>query len=845
MDLKKIITVLFLIISLTYLSAEIVEYYFSFKIPDSSNIQDLNKLISIDKIEEDLIYAYANQYQLELFNATGISYDLLPHPSTLIVPEMTDTIMRQREWDTYPTYELYIEMMYQFQTDYPELCKIVKAGQSVEGRDILFAIISDNVNENEAEPEFMYTSTMHGDETTGYILMLRLIDHLLVNYGIDDRLTSIVDNVEIWINPLANPDGTYWTGNHTVYGAHRSNANGVDLNRNFPDPEDGEHPDGNTWQPETLAMMDISTAKNFILSANFHGGTEVLNYPWDTWPTRHADDAWLQVVSHTYADNCQENSPNGYMNGYDDGITNGYDWYTTSGSRQDFMTYFRNCREITMEISDVKLLPADELPDYWEYNRESFLLYIEETSYGFRGNVTNQEGNPIYAQIEVLDHDIDNSQIMSDKILGNYHRMIEAGTWDIEASAYAYQNIVINGIQTEYNEINWLDIEMLPAIDAINLTGSVRDIESGEVIPDAVIQVQNAPVAPVTSNGNGEYSLFLLEDDFEFIVNAPGYLEGQFNFTVNQLNDQYDFLLSVGPVISLNTYSIIKELPADTTDTETLIITNSGGGTLFYNVWTEDGNRNLTDSYVTCSTENFNPGESAEWTFTLYNDSPDGEWIKGIYLEFPPNVIVNGAGNFTGGSGGDLIYDGTTGSGVEIYWNGETNLGYGVLHEGETAQATMEVEITPEFTGEVGILYHIEGDGYGEEPHDLINVITLTYPLRWIHIETLSGSLNSGESEEITVHFDTHGLQPDLYTCNIVVDQIDNGFVNIPVQLTVTSTSVNEIQLPQKPELLGNHPNPFNPETVISFSLTTESNEGTELFIYNIKGQIIKDFTSL
>ena len=42
---------------------------------------------------------------------------------------------------------------------------------------------------------------------------------------------------------------------------------------------------------------------------------------------------------------------------------------------------------------------------------------------------------------------------------------------------------------------------------------------------------------------------------------------------------------------------------------------------------------------------------------------------------------------------------------------------------------------------------------------------------------------------------------------------------------------------------LSNYPNPFNPETTISFS-TTESTESTELFIYNIKGQKIKTFLS-
>ena len=43
--------------------------------------------------------------------------------------------------------------------------------------------------------------------------MLRLADYLLKNYQTKHRVRNLVDNLEIWINPLANPDGTYRTGN--------------------------------------------------------------------------------------------------------------------------------------------------------------------------------------------------------------------------------------------------------------------------------------------------------------------------------------------------------------------------------------------------------------------------------------------------------------------------------------------------------------------------------------------------------------------------------------------------------------------------------------------------------
>jgi hypothetical protein len=362
------------------------EVYFRFISPLDIKPETLTRLVSIDRktTNDGFLYAYANQKQFSEFMGLEIDFEILPAPG--IVP---DVIMRSEvdlkqitNWDFYPTYEAYIEMMYQFQEDYPDLCEIITIGESVEGRELLAARISDNVGEDEGEPKFLYTSSMHGDELTGYVLMLRMINYLLSNYGLDGQINSQVDNLvnnlDIFINPLANPDGTYHGGNSSVNGAQRYNANYVDMNRNYPDPEDGQHPDGNEWQPETIAFMQFAEDYQFTASANFHGGAEVFNYPWDTWPQLSPEDEWWQIVGHKWADTAQFYSPPGYMVGFDDGITNGYAWYPISGGRQDYMNWFRDCLEVTVEISNVKLIPASQLPDYWEYNYHSFLNYMEE-----------------------------------------------------------------------------------------------------------------------------------------------------------------------------------------------------------------------------------------------------------------------------------------------------------------------------------------------------------------------------------------------------------------------------------------------------------------------------------
>jgi hypothetical protein len=440
------------------------EVYFKFDNNNPKIIPQLSKTISIDNVTDTEVYAYANKTEFSKFLEYGIDYKLLIPPSMLHQPVMKNSIDIKSvlDWDFYPTYEAYVDMMYQFETDYPEICEVISIGQSIEGRELLFVRISDNVGQEEGEAQFMYTGTMHGDETAGYVLLLRLIDYLLSNYGTDPRITNMVDGLDIWINPAANPDGTYAGGNNTVYGAIRYNANGVDLNRNYPDPEDGPHPDGNPWQVETIAFMEFAENNHFVMSANTHGGAEVCNYPWDTWAQYPADSIWWEYVCHEYADTAQFYSPPGYLTSVDtSGITNGYAWYTIAGGRQDYMNYFHQCREFTLELSNTKLLPASQLPDHWEYNYRSFLNYMEQTMFGIQGIVTDAyNGDPLVAEVLIETHDIDSSWVYSDASTGNYFRPIFAGTYDITFSSDGYYSQTIENVVVENRELTIVDVEL-------------------------------------------------------------------------------------------------------------------------------------------------------------------------------------------------------------------------------------------------------------------------------------------------------------------------------------------------------------------------------------------------
>ena len=442
------------------------EVYFKFDSKNiiSSTILDLNSIISIDKVLSKEVFAYANAREFDKFLKYGIDIEVLTPPS-MVHKSILDNSTKSREigsWDYYPNWSEYNTIMNQFVTSFPNLCELVTIGTSTLGKELLCIHINNDLTSEQPEPEFLYTSSMHGDELTGYVLSLRLIDYLLENYGTDPDVTLMVDNIDIWINPLANPDGTFAGGDNSVWGATRGNSNFIDLNRNYPDPEDGQHPDGNAWQAETIDFMDFAAEMDFVMSSNFHGGAEVVNYPWDTWSTLAADNDWWVFVSREYADLVHENGWPGYFTDLNNGITNGYAWYSIDGGRQDYMNYFHNCREMTLELSNAKTPPESQLNNYWDANYKSLLAYLNQVRNGLSGTVTNAlTGVGVPAMVWIDGHDMDNSEIYANLPFGNYNRLLKQGNYNVTFSALGYYDQTINVSIIDDQSLT-LDVFMIP-----------------------------------------------------------------------------------------------------------------------------------------------------------------------------------------------------------------------------------------------------------------------------------------------------------------------------------------------------------------------------------------------
>ncbi len=397
---------------------------------------------------------------------------------------------------------------------YPTLCEYMSLGQSVDGRELWAIHISDNIGVEENEPEFKYVSTMHGDEIQGTMCCMKLIDYLLTNYGTNSQVTNIVNEVDLWIVPLMNPDGydkTYRT---------RTNYNGVDLNRNFPDYGDANSTAGRA--AETVIIMNWTAAHSFVASANFHSGALVANYPFDNDlpPSgRHSpDEDVFYYMSEQYA---MHNTPMWNSTEWTHGITLGADWYSVNGGMQDWNIHFHKCIEITMELGDTKEPSSSQITTIWNQNRASMLAYIETCLMGVRGIVTDgATGLPVAATVSVAGRDL---VVNTDPAVGNYHRMLLPGTYDLTFETAGYDPVTVNNVVVSSGNATVLNVTFAPPAEIVSPNGG----EELAVGMPATVTWSGNPTNQYQVQYTDSYDDDVVTDSFErTIIGTPYIITG-------------------------------------------------------------------------------------------------------------------------------------------------------------------------------------------------------------------------------------------------------------------------------------------------------------------------------
>ena len=346
--------------------------------------------------------------------------------------------------EEYHTYAEIISSMNNLIATYPDICRKVNYGTSVGGRELTALVISDNVNTAENEAEIIFDGGIHGDEIICSEIVIRLAEDLCANYGTDPTVTDLVDNREIWLYCMVNPDGRVANS--------RFNNNGVDCNRDAGYMWNGEGSSTGAFsQPESKGIRDCAYENQFVIHTTYHSGIEYISLPWSYRGSVCPDFGYIETLAQQYVD--ASTYPTMEFGQGNTGM------YPINGSTKD--TNYGMLGSITwsMEVSLEKDLPTSQIIQYYNYNYPAMLSMIEYAGYGIQGIVTDEvTGDPINAVVFVGN----NFPCYTDPEVSDFHKFITPGTYSVKIVANGYETQTIDNIIVTSNSCTTVDFELTP-----------------------------------------------------------------------------------------------------------------------------------------------------------------------------------------------------------------------------------------------------------------------------------------------------------------------------------------------------------------------------------------------
>ncbi|MGB9824074.1 MAG: M14 family zinc carboxypeptidase [Candidatus Hydrothermia bacterium] len=346
----------------------------------------------------------------------------------------------------YHTYDQMKSEIISLAQNYSNVCKLDTIGFSVQGRPILCLKISDNPQANEPEPKVRFVGVHHGNEWISAEIPFLYAKYLLENYNSNTQVQNLVNNREIFIIPILNPDG------HVAQ--TRYNANGVDLNRNYGYIKIASG-SGPYSEPETRSMHEFSKTKNFNMSLSFHSGAVYVNYIWNYTPVRSADDRYNQLVYYY-------SQQYGNITGYP--ITEGYDWYQTTGDLNDYSYGINGDIDWTIELSSSYIPDPSQIDPIFNTNRPAMDLFAKKAGQGISGFVIDSlTGDTIKnVRINILPVDW---PIWTDEETGYFFRPLLPGTYTLKFEAPGYYAKTIPGVTVSTDTTTFLSVSLAPRND--------------------------------------------------------------------------------------------------------------------------------------------------------------------------------------------------------------------------------------------------------------------------------------------------------------------------------------------------------------------------------------------
>ena len=708
------------------------------------------------------------------------------------------TIFAQQEpaW-YYHRYDQMKAIMDSLATVAPNFVRVDSIGYSQVNHTPLWAIkLSQNVAVDRDVPRILFIGDIHSEEIIGQEIILSNIKEFVQRRNISPY-NSWFQNLEMWFIPCMNPDGleVVMSGEDLTYRKNKRDNNlngvldfvqgqgndvdGVDLNRNF----------GSHWvQGDTLYAPS---------------GYEIYDYYRGPAPFSESETIAIKNLMEKYQ------------------FVYSVVWHSSRTGNLSEKVYppfnFKNVR------------PAPDL----DINNS--------IGQNFANKILKQSGSGYYENAPSLGR-ASTSNIWAYLALGTIQLVVECGTADIQPN----QQILNGTIQSCTEAVKWLLNRAMPynetAMELSCLTGKITNASTGNPVRAEVIVHGRDSKQLMPRMSNAEYGRYwrpLLSGNYTITVQAKGYESKTIsNITVNSggwktVNVQLDPLpmYRVRGMIKnngqpINAKLIISDVVADT-------ILCEGG---VFDTYVSQGEHTFTvftaNNLTTQETVDIQGMDYLVFNFNNQEVLFTEDFSNGLVnwqVEGPWTVITQNEKMFATDS-----------------WGGK---GFYLANCDVWLKSSQALTIPADPAKDVNMM--IEQRIYTEWDHDFVTIDISTDQQNWSTLYSKAGQYDNWFNTHISLN-DYRGQS--VYFRFRLKDGLEND-TNLP-ELTDPGWDISRIciasftpdfldsdsQNELKPliALKGNYPNPFNPETRITFNISDVKVNQATIDIFNIKGQKVQ-----